>query len=66
MEPASQGTENSAWAGHEAGLFHAVVDANGLPVQLRLTTGEAHDNRLCPELLTALQPQSMLLADQRI
>jgi hypothetical protein len=27
------------------------MDANGLPVQLGLTPGEAHDNRLCPELL---------------
>jgi transposase len=44
--------------------IHAVVDANGLPVQLGLTPGEAHDNRLCPELLTGLQPQSMLLADR--
>jgi transposase len=67
MEPASQGTENSTWAGHEGGLtskIHAVVDANGLPVQLGLTPGETHDNRLCPELLTGLQPQSMLLADR--
>jgi transposase len=40
------------------------VDANVLPVQLGLTPGEAHDNRLCPELLTRLQPQSMLLADR--
>jgi hypothetical protein len=30
---------------------HAVVDTNGLPVRLGLTTGEAHDNRLCPVLL---------------
>jgi transposase len=45
--------------------IHAVVDAAGLPVQLGLTPGEAHDNRLCPELLLAgLQPQSMLLADR--
>jgi transposase len=44
--------------------IHAVVDANGLPVQLGLTPGETHDNRLCPELLTGLQPQSMLLADR--
>jgi transposase len=44
--------------------IHAVVDANGLPVQLGLTPGEAHDNRLCPELLTGLQPQSMLVADR--
>jgi transposase len=44
--------------------IHVVVDANGLPVQLGLTPGEAHDNRLCPELLTGLRPQSMLLADR--
>jgi hypothetical protein len=30
--------------------IHAVVDANGLPVQLGLTPGETHDNRLCPVL----------------
>jgi transposase len=40
------------------------VDANGLPVQLGLTPGESHDNRLCPELLAGLQPRSMLLADR--
>ena len=26
--------------------------------------GEAHENRLCPDLLAGLQPQSMLLADR--
>jgi transposase len=40
------------------------VDANGLPVQLGLTPGEAYDNRLCPELVTGFQPRSMLLADR--
>jgi transposase len=44
--------------------IHALVDANGLPVQLGLTPGEAHDNRLCPEPLAGLQPRSMLLADR--
>jgi transposase len=44
--------------------IHAVVDAAGLPVQVGLTPGEAHDNRLCPELLGRLRPQSMLLADR--
>ena len=43
---------------------HAVVDANGLPVCLGLTPGEAHDNRLCPVLLAGLRPQTMLLADR--
>ena len=27
--------------------IHAVVDGNGLPVQLASPSGEAHDNRLC-------------------
>jgi hypothetical protein len=29
-----------------------VVDTNGLPVQLALTAGEAHDNRLAGKLLS--------------
>ena len=44
--------------------LHAVVDANGLPVHLALTPGEAHDNRLCSVLLSALLPQTILLADR--
>lgn len=44
--------------------IHAVVDTNGLPVRLALTPGEAHDNRLCSALLSALPPQTMLLADR--
>jgi transposase len=36
--------------------IHAVVDTNGLPVHLALTPGEAHDNRLCSVLLSALLP----------
>jgi transposase len=43
---------------------HAVVDANGLPVRLSLSPGEAHDNRLCPELLAGLLPKTMVLADR--
>src|SRR5690348_8264672 len=31
---------------------------------LALTPGEAHDNRLCSVLLSALLPQTMLLADR--
>jgi hypothetical protein len=34
--------------------IRAVVDTNGLPVHLALTPGEAHDNRLCSVLLSAL------------
>jgi transposase len=44
--------------------IHAVVDANGLPVHLALTPSEAHDNRLCTTLPSALLPQTMLLADR--
>jgi transposase len=44
--------------------IHAVVDANGLPVLLALTPGEAHDNRLCPTLLSGLRPRAMVLADR--
>src|SRR5712664_1475712 len=35
-----------------------------LPVHLALTPGEAHDNRMCSVLLSALVPQTMLLADR--
>ncbi|TMJ36941.1 MAG: IS5 family transposase [Alphaproteobacteria bacterium] len=44
--------------------IHAVVEANGLPVQLGLTPGETHDNQLCTELLMGLQAKSMLLTDR--
>ena len=44
--------------------IHAVVDANGLPIRLGLTPGEAHDNRLCSMLLIGLQSRTMLLADR--
>jgi transposase len=44
--------------------IHAVVDTNGLPVQLALTAGEAHDNRLAGSLLSRLKSGSMLLADR--
>jgi transposase len=44
--------------------IHAVVDTNGLPVQLALTAGEVHDNRLAGKLLSRLKPGTMLLADR--
>ena len=44
--------------------IHVVVDANGLPVRLGLTRGEAHDNRLCSVLLAGLRPQTIVLADR--
>ncbi len=44
--------------------IHAVVDTNGLPVRLALTTREAHDNRLAGKLLSRLKSGTMLLADR--
>jgi transposase len=44
--------------------IHAVVDTNGLRVHLSLAPGAAHDNRLCSVLLSALLPQTMLIADR--
>src|SRR5262245_604679 len=41
--------------------IHALVDTNGLPIQLALTAGEAHDNRLAGNLLSRLKFGSMLL-----
>ena len=49
--------------GGQTSKIHAVVDTNGLSVHLALTP-EAHDNRLCLVLLSALLPQTMLLADR--
>ena len=44
--------------------IHAVVDGNGLPIRIGLTSGEAHDNRLCARLLAGLRPEALLLADR--
>jgi transposase len=44
--------------------IHAVVDTNGLPIRLALTTGEAHDNRLAAKLLLRLRTGPMVLADR--
>ena len=44
--------------------IHAVVDTNGLPVQIGLTPGETHDNQICSVLLREWRPQTMLLADR--
>jgi len=43
---------------------HAVVDANGPPLRLGLTAGEAQDNRLCSVFLAGLRPQTIVLADR--
>lgn len=43
--------------------IHALVDANGLPVKLKLTAGQAHDGRSAEDMLDDLGPGQILLAD---
>ena len=44
--------------------IHAVVDAQGLPIRLVLTPGQAHDNRAVPDLLKPLPENAMVLGDR--
>jgi len=44
--------------------IHALVDASGLPIALKLTEGQAHDGRSGADLLTALVAGQVLLADR--
>ena len=44
--------------------IHALVDANGLPVMLTLTEGQAHDGRSAATMLAGLGPGQILLADR--
>ena len=44
--------------------IHALVDANGLPVALKLTEGQAHDGRSAADMLGSLGPGHILLADR--
>jgi len=44
--------------------IHALVDTNGRPIRLALTTGEAHDNRPAEALVLPEVSGSMLLADR--
>ena len=43
---------------------HALVDANGLPIAIKLTEGQAHDGRSAADMLDGLQPGQILLADR--
>ncbi len=43
--------------------IHALVDANGLPVKLKLTAGQAHDGRSAADMLGDLGDGQILLAD---
>ncbi len=44
--------------------IHAVVDANGNPITLKLTEGQAHDGRSAADLLDTVQTGQILLADR--
>jgi len=44
--------------------IHALVDANGLPIALKLTAGQAHDGRSAIDMLDTLGDGDVLLADR--
>ena len=44
--------------------LHALVDAQGLPIRLKLTEGQAHDGRSAADMLDSVGPGQMLLADR--
>ena len=44
--------------------IHALVDANGLPIVLKLTPGQAHDGRSAADMLEGLSEGQILLADR--
>jgi transposase len=44
--------------------IHALVDANGLPVVLKLTEGQANDGRSAQDMLAGIGKGNVLLADR--
>jgi transposase len=44
--------------------IHALVDASGLPIALKLTEGQAHDGRSAEDMLSSLSAGQILLADR--
>jgi len=44
--------------------IHALVDANGLPVALKLSEGQAHDGRSARDMLVRIGRGQILLADR--
>jgi transposase len=44
--------------------IHALVDAEGLPIELKLTEGQAHGGRSASDMLDALVEGQILLADR--
>ena len=44
--------------------IHAVVDARGLPITLKLSEGQAHDGRSAADMLDTVRAGHVLLADR--
>jgi transposase len=44
--------------------IHALVDAAGLPIALKITEGQAHDGRSADDMLGSLKADCILLADR--
>ena len=44
--------------------IHALVDADGLPVALKLSEGQAHDGRTAADMFGTIQAGHILLADR--
>jgi transposase len=44
--------------------IHALVDANGMPITIKLTEGQAHDGRSAVDMLHQLRADQILLADR--
>ena len=44
--------------------IHALVDANGLPIALKPTAGQAHDGRSASDVLNSVSAGDILLADR--
>ena len=44
--------------------IHALVDANGNPIALKLTEGQAHDGRSAADMLDGIGAGQILLADR--
>ena len=44
--------------------IHALVDADGLPIALKLTPGHAHDGRSAADMLDEIGRDQILLADR--
>ncbi len=44
--------------------IHALVDAMGLPIALKLTEGQAHDGRSAEDMFATVRAGNILLADR--